>query len=128
MPKSATNAQAKAAPKPPKPIIQDDRLAKRMAIVSTSPLPMRTIIKVEIGDTPSGQVQSAVQTVLAQHRNANPGHPIYICPVRRGVVMSGPIFEADVLKFVNELCHVVDGKIVFRNGPPVDVDVKTFSV
>ena len=131
MPRSAKNA-AKNTKVASKPVVQNDgiqrKMAERFAIATTSDIPVRTILKVDVSDIPIGSLQGIISQLLKSHRSAHPHHPVYICPVRNGIVQSEPMFEGAILGLVKDLCEVVDGQIVFKKRPPVDVDVRTFNL
>lgn len=133
MPRPAKNDRNKPKSQAkPNPVVQDQslqrKLAERLPVATISNVPVRTLLKIEVTEIPPGSLQSIVKTALQSHQSAHPNHPVYICPVRNGVVQSEPLFEGAILDLVKDLCEVVDGEIVFKGRPPVEVDVKSFKL
>lgn len=107
---------------PKTPVVSNAKLQARLQVATTSPHPVRTIVKVEIGEATSAEFKEALGVILAQNRAATPNHPVYVCPMRKGMVISEPIFEAEVLEFCRGLCEIRDGEIVLKGSEPVVID------
>ena len=91
----------------------------RPDMVSGSNLPVRTIIYIEVGNMPTAEVRAAVAQVSKLY--ATNRHPIFICPMRNGVLTTDVLFEEEVLNFVRSICEVVTGSdgsntITLRGG------------
>lgn len=89
-------------------------------LLGDSPIPVRTLIFIEVGDLPTKDVQSAIAQLSELHAISR--HPTFICPVRHGRLTTDVIFEAEILDFVDKICEVVDDKIVLKGGA-TNVDV-----
>ncbi len=119
MAKSGRNEPKKAASKP-LPVVGDKRLANRMVTYTQSAIPVRTVIFMEVGDTPPDVVQAACAKVAQIHGESM--HPTFIIPVRHKRLAGDVIFENEILEMVNKICEIKDGTIVLRDNAQ-DVDV-----
>ena len=121
MPRNARDVKKdhNATPKVPASVT-NERLASRCALEGPSSIPVRTVMLVEVGDMPSGQVRMIVEQMRAAQ--GEPLHPTFIQPVRNGKIMGDIIFEQEILTMVRKICEVVDGEIVLRDGAR-DVDI-----
>lgn len=113
MAKSGRDKPKKEEPKP-RAVVQDERLTNRGAVHCDSPIPVRTVVYLEVGDVPPAEARQALASVRQMHGNAF--HPTYVIPVRDGKLRGDIIFEAEVLEMVKKLCEVRDGQIVLRGG------------
>ncbi len=78
-------------------------------------IPVRTVIYVEVKDMSAAQIRSLLEQINASYQKALGGIH-YILPVRHGRLSSDILFEKEILTFVNNICEVVDGEIVLKNG------------
>lgn len=93
-------------PKPEPELVIDPAMAN---------LPLRVLFLMEVGDMEAAKVQLLVQEAGAMYKNMR-GGIYYILPVRHGKLKSDLFFEKEALELINQLCEVVDGKIVLRGG------------
>lgn len=75
---------------------------------------IRTVITVEVGDTPASHVREAVHNLALSYQN-NP-NPHYFLVSRHGKLTTDVLFENEILNLVNTLCEVKDGQIQMRGG------------
>lgn len=102
---------AKAAPQ-----IVDQRKREIPEIVpSTTNVPVRAVLYVEVGDMEPLRVQLLVQEINKQYVGAR-GGVHYVIPIRNGKIGSDIVFEQEFLDVVNKICEVQDGKIVLKDG------------
>lgn len=116
----AGKAQQGKEEKKPQAVVASKPLAQRMVTYSQSPVPVRTVIFMEVGDTPADQVRQAIAHVKTIHGEGM--HPTFVLPVRNRKLTGDVIFEGEILDMVRALCEVKDGEIVLRDGAR-DVDV-----
>lgn len=110
---------------PQLPVVDDQRIQERMDI-KDSPIPVRTIIQIEVGDMPVRDVQVAIMQLEKVYANGK--HPTFVLPCRNGKLRTDVIFEGAILGLVNKLCEVSpDGQIVLRGGHS-DVDIMRLHV
>lgn len=122
MARSARDEQKKdkREEQPPKPVIGDKRLAIRLSTPSPTMAAIRTLIFVEVGDVPSAQISQAVEQISSIHGRSM--HPTFILPIRNGKLSGDLLFEKELLKFINDVCMIKDGEIVFKDDAK-EVDV-----
>lgn len=107
--------------KPAQPVVARRALADRMVVHTTSNVPVRTVIYMEVGALPADQVRAAIAHVKAIHGEG--AHPTFVIPVRDGKLTGDVAFESEILDMVNKVCEVSrDGTIVLRGGAR-EVDV-----
>lgn len=75
--------------------------------------PVRTVLYVEVGDMERRRVQMLLDQLNQAHSTARGGIH-YLIPVRNGRITSDAIFEGEILKMVEQICEVRDGKIVLK--------------
>lgn len=115
--RSGTNPEVK------RPTVVDDqrpinKILPRSREVG-SPKPIRTVLYIEVQDTPAQLVSQVCKDALASFQT---GHPHYVCIMRYGKVTTDFEFEGEFLNTVRRLCEVKDGQIVLKGGAK-EVDV-----
>lgn len=83
--------------------------------VAASVIPVRTVVYVEVGGLDSVQVWELCRQYAAAYEGSVYGTH-YVVPVRDGRLRSEMEFEEGFLETVNELCEIIDGKIVLKGG------------
>jgi hypothetical protein len=94
---------------------QINEAERRAEQIVASDKPIRTVYYVEVKDLEPLRVQLLIQEVSRNYSQAR-GGVHYILPVRHGKIGPELMFEEEFLKVANQLCEVVDGKIVMKSG------------
>lgn len=125
MARSARNEPKKEQSEPARPVVQDERLAKRGSIEGNHNIPVRTLVYLELGDLPAVEARQALVAVREMHGKS--AHPTFILPLRDGKLRTDMLFENEILDFVGKVCEVKDGAIVMKGGY-TDVDIMRTSL
>lgn len=96
------------------PVNNDEALTERMKMYTTSSVPVRTVIFMEIGNLPPQEARNAFAAAQDAHSMAM--HPTYVIPTRNGKITGDIIFENEILDVVRAICEVKDNEIVLRGG------------
>ncbi len=118
MVRSARNAQRDQTKPKVTPAAEN---TQQRAELGDSPIPVRTLIFIEVGTLAPAEARQAVAQVSKLYGTTR--HPTFVCPVRNGKLTTNALFEQEILDWVHQICDVGhDGKIKFKT-PPVEVDV-----
>ena len=100
-------------------------LANRLTMQSDPSIPVRTLIKIEIGNMSRNDVRNAMATIAEQYTG---NHTTFILPTRDGKLTTDVVFEQEIVDYINTFCEVKDGKIALKGGNVVKVDSQTHEV
>ena len=120
---------ARSDPKPERrvapPVVQNERLERRMTMAGDVTKPIRTVIYVEVGQLSPKEVNFALSQINAAY--ASNQHPTFVIPLRGGKAYTDVLFEGEILEMIKGICEVRDGQIVLKREP-VDMDVVRIQV
>lgn len=100
-------------------------LANRLAMQSDPSIPVRTLIKLEIGNMSRSDVRNAMATIAEQYTG---NHTTFILPTRDGKLTTDVLFEQEIVDYINTFCEVIDGKIALKGGDAIKVDSQVYEV
>ncbi len=92
---------------------------KKVTVIDERPapknIPVRTILYMEVGNSPSADVARLVKMINENYKNNEAGVH-YVLPVRFGKITSDIYFENEWLVAIRDLLEIKDGQIVLKDG------------